>query len=121
MAPAARRMAKVVDATTFIKPAYENAARRALEFPHHMSHPVGLAVHDVGHYRGNKLEPGVVLTLDPQMRVPEERLYIRVEDTLVITEDGYENFTVDAPLELDEVEAVMKEKGMLQRYPAVSL
>jgi Xaa-Pro aminopeptidase len=54
------------------------------------------------------------------MRVPEERLYVRVEDTLVITEDGYENLTVDAPLELDEVEAMMKEEGMLQRYPPVT-
>ena len=115
---AAKRMEKVVDNTTWIKPIYEQAARRALEFPYHMSHPVGLAVHDVGHYRGKKLVPGVVLTLDPQMKVPEERLYIRVEDTLVVTEDGTENFTADAPLELDDVEALMKEEGMVQKYPA---
>ena len=114
---ASAKMKKVVEKTAFAKPIYEEAARRALVFPHHMSHPVGMCVHDVSHYRGKILEPGVVLTLDPQLIIPEERLYIRVEDTMVITEDGFENFTAVAPLELDDVEAVMKERGMLQDYP----
>jgi len=109
---AAAEMGEGVEATRFSRPIYEAAARRALAFPYHMSHPVGMAVHDVGHYRGTTLQPGVVLALDPQMWVPEERLYIRVEDTVVVTEDGIENLTVDAPLELDEVEAVMREPGL---------
>jgi Xaa-Pro aminopeptidase len=109
---AAAEMGEVVEATRFSKPIYEAAARRALAFPYHMSHPVGMAVHDVGHYRGKTLQPGVVLALDPQMWVPEERLYIRVEDTVVVTEEGIENLTVDAPLELDEVEAAMRAPGL---------
>ena len=96
----------------------EQAARAALVFQHHMSHPVGMSVHDVGHYRGKVIEPGVVFALDPQMRVPEERLYIRVEDTVAFTADGIENFTWAAPLELDDVEKIMLQQGMLQRYPA---
>jgi len=60
----------------------------------------------------------MVFALDPQMRVPEERLYVRVEDTVVVTEEGIENLTIDAPLELDEVEALMKESGLLDRFPA---
>ncbi|UCH26382.1 MAG: aminopeptidase P N-terminal domain-containing protein [Trueperaceae bacterium] len=115
---AADEMKKVVDKMTFSKPIYEAAARRALVFPHHLSHPVGLTVHDVGHYRGQTLRPGIVLTVDPQLIIPEERRYIRVEDTVVITETGIENFTQDAPLELDEVEACMREPGLLERYPA---
>jgi Xaa-Pro aminopeptidase len=111
---AAAEMARVVESTRFSKPIYEAAARRALAFPYHMSHPVGMAVHDVGHYRGQPLQPGVVLALDPQMRVPEERLYIRVEDTVVVTGDGVENLTADVPLELDEVEALMVEPGLLE-------
>jgi Xaa-Pro aminopeptidase len=103
-------MEEVVETTSFSKPIYEQAARRALAFPYHMSHSVGMAVHDVGHYRGKPLQPGVVLALDPQMWIPEERRYIRVEDTVAVTEEGIENLTVGAPLELDEVEALMREE-----------
>ncbi|HKJ86329.1 MAG TPA: aminopeptidase P N-terminal domain-containing protein [Spirochaetia bacterium] len=114
----AEQMKDVAASTKWIRPSFAKAAQWAIEFPYHMSHPVGLACHDDGHYRGKPLVPGVVLALDPQMRVDEERMYIRVEDTIVVTEDGVENFTSDAPLELDDVEALMKEEGMLQRYPA---
>lgn len=116
---AAERMKVVVENTKFSKPIYEQSARRALEFRGHLSHPVGMAVHDVGNYRGKPMQPGVVLTLDPMMWVPEEKRYIRVEDTLLITEDGFENFTRDAPLELDDVEALVKQDGMLQNHPAL--
>jgi Xaa-Pro aminopeptidase len=115
----AERMRAVIERTHFSKPIYEQAARRALEFRGHMSHPVGMAVHDVGRYRGKPMQPGVVFTLDPMMWVPEEKLYIRVEDTLLVTETGFENFTRDAPLELDDVEEVMKQDGMLQQYAAL--
>jgi Xaa-Pro aminopeptidase len=115
---AAAEMTKVVERTSFSKEIYEAAARRTLEFPYHMSHCVGMAVHDVGHYRGEALRPGTVFALDPQMWIPEERLYVRVEDTVVVTEDGIENLTADAPLELDDVEALMQESGLLDRFPA---
>lgn len=108
---AAAEMRAVVETTTFSKPIYELAARRALEFPYHLSHPVGMAVHDVGHYREKTLEPGIVLTVDPQLIIPEERRYIRVEDTVIITADGIENVTQYAPLELDDVEACMTQTG----------
>jgi Xaa-Pro aminopeptidase len=115
---AASQMAQVVEATKFSKPIYEEAARRALGFPYHMSHCVGMAVHDVGHYRGNELRPGMVFAVDPQMFVPEEKRYIRVEDTVAVTEQGIENLTAEAPLELADVEALMAENGLLDRYPA---
>ena len=118
-AEAAERMRGVVERTRWSKPVYEQAARDALRFQFHMTHPVGMAVHDVGHYRGKPLQPGVVLTLDPTLRVPEEQLYIRSEDTLLITENGFENFTADAPLELDDVEQTIKQAGMLQSFPAL--
>ncbi len=114
---AAAEMTEVVNRTQFLKPIYEEAARRALSFPHHLSHPVGMAVHDVGHYRGKVLEPGIVIAVDPQLIIPEERRYVRVEDTVVITEEGIENFTAEAPLELDAVEKLMRETGMTERYP----
>ena len=45
--------------------------------------------------------------------VPEEKLYIRVEDTILITENGIDNLTQMAPLELDDVEETMKSDGMI--------
>jgi Xaa-Pro aminopeptidase len=117
---AAAEMLQVIEKTHFSKDIYEAAARRALDFPYHMSHCVGMAVHDPGHYRGKALQPGTVFALDPQMWIPEEKRYIRVEDTVVVTEDGIENLTADAPLELEDVEALMQEQGLLDRYPASS-
>lgn len=114
---ASSEMSGAVKRSDFAKSIYQEAAHLALTFPHHLSHPVGMAVHDVGHYRGQILQPGVVLTVDPQLIIPEERRYIRVEDTVVITEDGIENFTVEAPLELDAVEMLMKEEGIMKPYP----
>lgn len=111
----AAQMAKLVEKTRFSKPCYKEAARRALEFGGHLSHPVGMAVHDVGKYKLEPIQPGTVFSVDPQLWIPEEKLYIRCEDTIVVTEDGIENLTALAPLELDEVEAVMKEEGTLQR------
>jgi len=110
MDEAAAEMTPVVEAARFSKPAFEAAARRTLAFRGHMSHPVGMTVHDVGDYRARPLVPGIVLTVDPQMWVPEERFYIRVEDTVAVTDDGIENLTCAAPLELDDVEAMMRDK-----------
>jgi Xaa-Pro aminopeptidase len=117
---AAAEMKKVIENTKFSKKIYEESARRALEFPYHMSHCVGMAVHDVGHYRGKELKPGMVFAVDPMIWIPEERLYIRVEDTVTVTEDGIENFTSDAPLELSDVEALMREPGILDGFPPLS-
>ena len=50
-----------------------------------------MAVHDVGLIRGVKLEPGMVFTIDPMIWIREERLYVRIEDVVVVTETGAEN------------------------------
>jgi len=113
---AAAEMAAVIGRTRFSKPIYKSAARRTLEFKGHLSHTVGMAVHDVGDYRSGPLRPGVVLAVDPQMWVPEEKRYIRVEDTVAVTEDGIENLTCAAPLELDDVEAALRRKSA---FPAM--
>ena len=103
---------------TFSKPIYEQAARRLVETGGGVfSHTVGMAVHDVGRYRGAPLKPGQVFAVDPQLRVPEENLYIRYEDTVVVTEDGVENFTDFLPMELDDIEALIREEGIVQKVP----
>lgn len=109
-ADAAGEMAKVIERTAFSKEIYKAAALRTLEFKGHLSHPVGMAVHDAAPYRDKPLAPGVVLTVDPQMWVREEKRYIRCEDTVVVTEEGIENLTGAAPLEPDDVEAVLRDR-----------
>jgi len=117
MDEAAREMKQVVERTKFSKPCYEKAARQTQEFRGHLSHAVGMAVHDGGNYHLKPLVTGTVFAVDPQMWIPEERLYIRVEDTVVVTQDGIENLTELAPLELDDVEKLMEEEGILQKLP----
>lgn len=53
-------------------------------YPHATSHFLGLNVHDVGDYR-QPLQPGMVLTVEPGIYVPEEGIGIRVEDDILIT------------------------------------
>lgn len=112
---AAKKMERVLKKTKWSKKIYEQAARRMLVFPHHLSHPVGLSVHDACSYRDKPLEPGVVLSVDPMTWIPEEELYIRCEDTVVITKNGIENFTAGALLEMDDVEAFMAGKPVVTK------
>ena len=92
-----RRWTPVFARTRFSKPVYEAAARKLVETGGGVfSHTVGMAVHDVGGYRG-LLKPGQVFSVDPQLWVPEENLYFRYEDTVVVTETGVENFTAFLP------------------------
>ena len=76
-------------------------------------HYVGMAVHDVG--GGPRvLQPGMVIANEPLMVYPEENLGVRVEDTILITEDGCENLTAGIPRTVEEIEKHMKENGIVQ-------
>ena len=55
------------------------------------------------------------------MWVPEENVLLGYEDTIVVTENGNENFTHFLPSELDELEKLVREKGMLQSFPKDSM
>ena len=113
---AAEEMREVFDGTVWSAPEFERAALDALSFRGHLSHPVGMAVHDVGSYRGHPLEAGLVLTVDPMLWVPERRLYVRCEDTVAVVEGGIENLTGFVPLEPEEIELTMREQGLLQTW-----
>ena len=111
-------MTPVVESTAWSKPIYEAAARKMVDTGGGaLSHPVGMAVHGVGSYR-DMLKPGHVFSVDPQLWVPDEHLYIRYEDTGVVTDSGFENFTDFLPSELDDLEELTREKGVVQSVPA---
>ena len=114
---AAAEMEPVIAELGFTNPLHEQAAREALSFRGHLSHPVGLAVHDVGSYRGRPFETGLVFSVDPMLWVHEERLYVRMEDVVAITENGVENFTDFMPRTVEEIEAFMRGEGVLQHTP----
>lgn len=65
-------------------------------FPHGLGHFIGLDVHDGGQI-DKPLEPGMVITIEPGIYIEAEGFGMRYEDTLLITETGYENLTADAP------------------------
>ena len=75
-------------------------------FPHGLSHWLGMDVHDVGDY-GVALAPGMVLTVEPGIYLSEENLGVRIEDDVLVTEDGYEVLSGDLPRSPDEIEAMM--------------
>jgi Xaa-Pro aminopeptidase len=78
-----------------------------------LGHMVGLEVHDVQkNFTG--YAPGMVFTIEPALTIPDERVYIRLEDMLLVTEHGYENMSSIAPVEIDAIEKLMAEPGIAQ-------
>ena len=118
---AARDMQRYLAGKTFENPAHLKAVREGLEFRGHFQHPVGMAVHDVGLVRGVSLEPGMVFTIDPMIWIHEERLYVRMEDVVVVTAGGVENLSAFVPSTTDEIERTMAEAGLIQFRPATVL
>ena len=113
-------MEPVFARTKFSKPIYEQAARTLVENGGGVfSHTVGMAVHDVGSYRGGPLKPGRSSRSIRSCGCREENLYLRFEDTVVVTETGVENFTDFIPMELDDMEKLVREKGIVQHAPPV--
>lgn len=76
-------------------------------FMHGTSHFIGLDVHDVGLWY-EPIEAGMVFTVEPGIYIRDENIGIRLENNILITEDGYEDLMGDIPLEPDDIEALMR-------------
>jgi Xaa-Pro aminopeptidase len=117
-------MRRALARTRFSKPAYEVSAREFVDSYEKsaaspctsLGHWVGMATHDVGQDCG-PLRPGMVFTIEPALRVPEEKIYIRLEDVIVIEERKADILTTFVPMDIPAIEMLMREEGMLQRYP----
>jgi len=114
LAGAREEMSAYLKTLTFSKETYRKAAENALNFAGHLQHTVGMTVHDVGDYRRKPFVPGIVFAVDPMLWIPEENLYVRMEDVVVVTETGVENFTAFLPGKPEEIEKLMTEPGILQ-------
>jgi Xaa-Pro aminopeptidase len=116
------KMDAILASTKFSKPIYEAAAKQFVERYRssaarggNLGHAVGMATHDFGGGSG-VMRPGLVFTIEPEFRVPEEQIFIRLEDMIVITESGATILSDFVPRSIAAVEKVVAEPGLLQQY-----
>ena len=83
----------------------ENPACRKY-YMHGLGHPLGLDVHDVGDM-SVPFAAGTVLTVEPGIYIPDEGFGVRLEDNIVVTEDGPVNLMEKIPVEANEIESIM--------------
>ncbi len=74
---------------------------------HGLSHWLGMDVHDVGDYT-TPFAPGMVITVEPGIYIPDEQLGVRIEDDVLVTATGHDLLSSKAPRSPDEIEKTMK-------------
>jgi len=95
---------------------------RHMYFPHGTSHHIGLDVHDLN-LRGD-YEANMVITVEPGIYIPEGSdcdkkwwgIAVRIEDDILITENGPVNLSAEAPRKSEEIEALMKQSSIFGTY-----
>ncbi len=95
---------------------------RHLYFPHGTSHHIGLDVHDLN--TGGSFEPNMVITVEPGIYIPEGSdcdekwwgIAVRIEDDILITENGPINLSAEAPRKLEEIEKMMEKPSVFDEF-----
>ena len=113
-------MKEILRSFSFTSAKTEAAARRFVDrynksTSNRLGHFVGMEVHDVT-APFDVLQPGMVFTIEPALTIPEDRVYIRLEDVILITQTGYENLSAFVPIDPDEIELLMAEDGLTDRF-----
>lgn len=75
-------------------------------FMHGVSHFLGLDVHDVGH-KNEPIKAGMVLTIEPGIYIKEEGIGIRIENDILVTENGNEELMPNVATTVEEIELAM--------------
>ena len=74
---------------------------------HGVSHQLGLDTHDICTERERTLKPGMVITVEPGLYIEDESIGIRIENDVLITENGCEDLSIAIPRTVEEIEAIM--------------
>lgn len=75
---------------------------------HGVSHQIGLDCHDLDGGMGNILKPGMVISNEPGLYIEKEKIAIRIEDDLLITDNGCINLSREIIKDPDKIEEFMK-------------
>jgi Xaa-Pro aminopeptidase len=78
-------------------------------FMHGVGHPLGLAVHDVVPPDA-PFQPGWVMTVEPGIYIPDEELAVRLENDVLITENGTRDLMAETPIEIADIESLMRKQ-----------
>ncbi len=97
---------KHIELGIYKKEALENEDLTRKYFPHGIGHFMGLNVHDSGN-KHTTLDPGMVITIEPGIYLPEENIGIRIEDNILIDEEVV-NLSEQIPKEIETIEQQMK-------------
>jgi len=100
----------------------DSVNQRHLYYPHGLGHHIGLDVHDKG--RRDALAANMAITIEPGIYIPKNSkcnkkwwgIAVRIEDDILITEDGYELLSDLAPRKSGEIEKLMKQSSPLSDY-----
>jgi Xaa-Pro aminopeptidase len=121
MKAAVVKMDAVMASYKFTDPKIKEAAAKFVEGyrnnrSNSLGHTVGMEVHDV-RMPGPTLEPGVLFTIEPEMRIEQDHLGIRLEDMILITESGYKNLSAFVPIEIPDIEKLMAQgRGLSETH-----
>ena len=78
-------------------------------YMHSVSHHLGMDTHDIVP-RDSVLQVGNMITVEPGIYIPEEKIGVRIEDDILVTKTGYKNLSEGIPKEVDELEEILSRK-----------